>query len=304
MAGPILLIWESEFNRQHTSIQVGYVPTNSGEGIRQITLQQGDFAIGEIPLTPEQLRNSGVHLTQLPIAVVAVVPVYNVPGQRHLRFTGELLAQIYMGKIANWNDSRIAAVNQEVALPDLPIVTVQRSEGSGTRYIFGQYLSKSSREFQAWMKASEHRKWGAVVTSKSSDMAEKVALTPGAIGFVERSIAERQGIASGGLQNRAGKYVEATAASIGAACAVDEFSISDGFRESMIDAKGADSYPLISFAWAYLPASGLATARRDALEQFLGWSLTDGQVLLGSHDYYPLPVVVAKQARSALQAAW
>ena len=146
MAGPILLVWESEFNRQHTSVQVGYVPTNSGEGIRQITLQQGDFAIGEIPLTPEQVRSSGVHLTQLPIAVVAVVPVYNVPGQRHLRFTGELLAQVYMGKIANWNDRRIGAVNPEAALPDLPIVTVQRSEGSGTRYIFGQYLSASSRE--------------------------------------------------------------------------------------------------------------------------------------------------------------
>jgi len=155
LAGPIFVVWEEAFNRQHNAIQVGYVTTSSAEGIHQIAQLLGDFALGEIPLTGEQMRNPQAQLTQIPIAVVAVVPIYNVPGSGHLRFSGELLAQIYMGDVANWNDSRIAALNPGVSLPHLPILAVQRHEGSGTRYILQEFLSQSSREFRSWIEVPQ-----------------------------------------------------------------------------------------------------------------------------------------------------
>jgi phosphate transport system substrate-binding protein len=295
------VVWEEAFNRQHNAIQVGYVTTSSSEGIRQITQLLGDFAIGEIPLTGEQMKSPPAQLTQIPIAVAAVVPIYNVPGSGHLRFSGELLAEIYLGNVTNWNDRRIALLNPGVLLPSLPIVAVQRHAGSGTRYILTEFLIQSSPGFRAWVEVSPPREWGKIMASNSKDMVEKVMLTPGAIGYVERSFALRYGVPYGSVQNRAGKFVEASEASVEEACKAKQKFKSD-FQVSLINAEGENSYPLASFAWAYVPASGLAPGRRDALREFLNWSLQDGQILMVGHDYFPLPRAVADRARARVQA--
>jgi phosphate transport system substrate-binding protein len=301
IAGPIFSVWTREFNRSHNLIQVSYVPTNSGEGIRQVTLLLGDFAIGEIPLSGAQMKGAKVKLNQIPIAVLAVVPVYNLPVRGQIRFTGELLAQIYMGKIANWNDVRIAALNPSLSLPDLPIVTVQRSSGSGTRYVFTEFLARSSHEFRGWLASSPNREWGKVTAAKSKDMAQQVKSTSGAIGYVELNYAVGYALPYGSLGNRAGKFVEASPDSIGEACNAKAQTIADDFQEPMIDAEGDGSYPLISFAWAYLPVAGLDSTRKEALTKFLSWSLRDGQDLLQGHGYYPLPPAIATRAQVRLE---
>ena len=302
LAGPVFAVWQDAFNRQYSSIRVGYIPTSSGEGIRQITLLLGDFAVGEIPLSHEQLNNPTVHLTQLPIAVMGVVPIYNVPVSAQLRFTGELLAQVYMGNVANWSDSRIAILNPGVRLPNLPIVSVRRPRGSGTRYIFTQFLSQRSHEFRSWIEDPQHAARPDMTAAVSKDMVERVALTPGAIGYVERTFALHSGVAVGRIQNRSGKFVEASEASIGATCKAMEKLIPDDFVVSMFNAEGEKSYPLVGFVWVYVPVSGLAPERRDALQQFLNWSLDEGQALLAGKDYLPLSGALAKRAQAKLQS--
>lgn len=300
-AGPIFSVWTREFNLSHNSIQVSYLPTSSGEGIRQVTLLLGDFAIGEIPLSSGQMKGTKGKLNQVPIAVLAVVPVYNVPVRGRIRFTGELLAQIYMGKIVNWNDARIAALNPGLSLPDLPIVSAQRPKGSGTRYVFTEFLAQTSHEFRGWLAGSPNREWGKLTAAKGKDMAQLVKSTSGAIGYVELNFAVGYGLSYGSLENRAGKFVEASPDSISEACNAKAQTISDDFLESMINAEGDGSYPMIGFAWAYLPVAGMDSARKEALTKFLSWSLRDGQDLLQGHGYYLLPPAIATRAQARLE---
>lgn len=217
LAGPLLQIWEKEFNRQRDALQVTYVATSSAEGIRAMTQHVGDFAIGEVPLTREQMRDPDLKLAQIPVAIVAVVPIYNLPGITHLRFTGGLLAQIFMGNVSNWNDRRIAMLNPGVLLPRLRIVVVHRPEGGGTRYVWTDFLSQSSPEFRAWIEVPQNRGWGKTTAPKSRNMVQRVAATPGAIGYVERGFAIGAGLAYGSVQNLSGRFVDASKASVSAA---------------------------------------------------------------------------------------
>src|SRR5258708_5865625 len=197
LAGPVFMVWGQEFNSQQQAIRVTYVSTSSAEGIRGIAQHQGDFAIGEIPLTRAQLRDPNLTLAQIPIAVVSVVPLYNLPGKPQMRFTGELLAKIYLGDVSNWNDRRIAMLNPGIALPNLPIAVVQRPGGTGTRYIWTEFLSQSMPEFRSRTTGTRQRDWGEITASKSKDLVTRVATTLGAIGYVERSFAASSGLAYG-----------------------------------------------------------------------------------------------------------
>ena len=219
VAGPLFVAWTDEFNKKNPAIQVRYLPLSSEEGIEQIKSSSGDFAIGEIPLSQEQMHDPKAPLVQIPVLLVAVVPVYNVPGGGELRFSGKILAQIYLGAIKNWNDPAISRLNPDVTLPDLPIEVFHRDEGRGTSYIFTDFLSRKSPEFRSQVGKSASPKWPVGTTAKRSvDMVEKVKATPGAIGYVERSFAIRASVAYGSVQNSSGNFVKADPASMTAAC--------------------------------------------------------------------------------------
>jgi len=294
------MVWGQEFNSQQQAIRVTYVSTSSAEGIRGIARHEGDFAIGEIPLTREQLRDPNLKLAQIPIAVVSVVPIYNLPGKPQMRFTGELLAQIYLGDVSNWNDRRIAMLNPGIAFPNLPIVVVQRPGGTGTRYIWTEFLSQSMPEFRSRTTGTKQRNWGEITASKSKDLVAHVAATPGAIGYVERSFAASSGLAYGDVQNRSGKFVWANGTTIRAAFKAKGNPSSD-FSPPLANAEADDAYPLVSFAWVYIPASGLDTERKSALRLFLEWSLQYGQLRMNDLNYLPLPDDVANRARVKLR---
>jgi phosphate transport system substrate-binding protein len=294
---PLFNVWTESFNRQSSSIQVGYIPTSSAEGIHDLRLLRGDFASGEIRITSEAKRAS-VRLEEIPIAVVSVVPVYNVPGAAHLRFTGELMAQIYLGEIVNWHDGRIAAVNPDTSLPDLPIVLVDRPEGSGTRHIFAEFVSRYHPAFRT--KKNDRRSKSEIIGGGKA-VAEMVTATAGSIGYVDRSLAIRYSLVTGTVRNAAGKFVPADLVTIQATLDASRRAISRDLGASLIDAPGQVSYPMVGFAWVYLPVSGISDDRRHALHVFLKWCLRDGQILALSEDFVPLPPDVAFSAIEKLE---
>jgi len=303
LAGPLIMAWTNEFKKKDSHVQVRYLPLSSAEGFQQITAHSGDFAVGEIPLSREQLQNPQSPLVQIPVLLVGIVPIYNLPSKPALRFTGELLAQIYLGTVSNWSDSRIAKVNPGVALPGLAITVIHRTKGRGTSYIFTDFLSKTSLEFRTRVGRSASPNWPVgIATNRSIDAVEKVESTPGAMAYVELSFAIRSGLAYGSVQNSAGKFVKASPTTMSAAYLAMEHSSPKGRGASFTDAPGLDSYPVTGFSWFYVPASGMAPERRDALKHFLNWVLDQGQKMAPLLGYIPLPARVASKAQDNLRA--
>jgi phosphate transport system substrate-binding protein len=301
LASPLFAMWGKDFNRLHPAVQVAYVHTSSRDGIEQINLLHEDFAFGEVPLTNKHRNNTNPLLEQVPLAVVSIVPIYNLPGRDDIRFTGELLAQIYMGHISNWNDERIAKLNPGVVFPNLPITPVQRPEGTGSRYIFTNFMAKASPEFRRWVKNARHEMPGEVVAERSPRMVEKVTSTPGAIGFVEWGYVLQFRLQSARVQNSSGKFVKASIASISAASTAMQDLVFTNSPGPLLDAPGENSYALTSYAWVFLPLTGMASERTDNLYQFLYWCLGEGQGLIEGHGYNRLPKPVAIRAQAKLQ---
>ena len=295
--------WTDEFNKKNGSIQVRYLSMSTMEGIRQISEGSGDFAAGEVPLSQEQMHSGKVTLTQIPTVLVGIVPVYNLPGTPDLYFSGEVLAEIYLGKIKNWKDPRIAKLNPGANLPDLAIEVVHRTPGKGSNYIFTDFLSKASPEFHSQIGKSPSPKWPVGVdANRGEDMVEKVSTTPGAIGYVELNFARRSDIGYGSVQNSAGHFVKATPESITAACMAIEKSIPADFGVSMAEAPGKGSYPIASFTWIYVPISGAQPERSRAVKEFLAWGLGDGQTMARSMGYATLPSAVLAKAKTTLSS--
>src|SRR5437016_7577779 len=196
----------------------------------------------------DEFNKKNPAIVQIPVLLVAVVPVYNVPGGGELRFSGKILAQIYLGAIKNWNDPAISRLNPDVTLPDLPIEVFHRDEGRGTSYIFTDFLSRKSPEFRSQVGKSASPKWPVGTTAKRSvDMVDKVKATPGAIGYVERSFAIRASLAFGSVQNSSGNFVKADPASMTAACVATEGSVRQDLRISLVDARGEASYSITGY---------------------------------------------------------
>jgi len=295
--------WIEEFNKKDPGVQVQYLPLGTSQSIKQISEGSGDFGGGEVPLTSEQMHGHKVSLIQIPTVLVGIVPIYNVPGKPDLDFSGELLAQIYLGEVKNWKDPKIAKLNPDVTLPDLPIRVVHRSPGKGSNYIFTDFLSKTNAGFRGRVGKSASPKWPVgAEANRGEDMVEKVAATPGAIGYVEVNFVRSAGIGYGRVQNAAGHFVRATPASIDAACHAEEKSISDNFQVSMTNASGKESYPITSFTWIYIPVSGVPPARSHALKEFLEWCLHDGQRIAKDMGYAVLPDKVQSAARAAVKS--
>lgn len=293
--------WIDEFNRKNPNLQVRYLPLGTSESMKQVSEGSGDFGGGEVPLTREQMHRGKLTLVQIPTVLVGIVPIYNLPGSRELNFSGELLANIFLGNIKSWKDPRIVKVNPGTTLPDLPISIVHRTPGKGSNYIFSDFLSKTSPEFRSKIGKSPSPKWPlGADANRGEDMVEKVAATPGSIGYVEVDFARRSDIGYGRVQNAAGRFIKASAASIAAACAALQKSIPADFGISMAYGPGKDAYPVSSFTWLYLPVSSLPPDRSHALRLFLDWTLQDGQLMARNMGYATLAPGLVSRAQAVV----
>jgi phosphate transport system substrate-binding protein len=294
--------WTSKFNSSNDRVQVRYLPLGTSESIRQISHGVGDFGGGEILLTDEQMHGPMISLTPIPTVLVSIVPIYNLPGNHALNFSGDLLAQIYLGIVRNWNDPKIAKLNPAVELPDLPIRVVHRSQGKGSNFIFTDFLSKTSSQFRAVVGTSPSPHWPiGLEADHGEDMVERVASMRGAIGYVDVSFVRNSGLGYARVENATGRFVPPTPAAIEAACAALENSLPSDFRLDLVDAPGKDSYPLTSFTWVYVPTSKISSDREQALKLFLNWSLREGQTVAIKMGFVPLPGDIVAKALAAVE---
>jgi phosphate transport system substrate-binding protein len=299
---PIYSKWFAEYNKLHGNVQINYQSQGSGFGIQQLTQQTVFFGASDGPMSDEQLKAAPGHIMHVPTVLGAVVPVYNVPeATAPLKFTGPVLADIYLGKITKWNDAAIAKVNAGVKLPATDIVVVHRSDGSGTTYIWVDYLSKVSPEFQSKVGVKTSVNWPAGIGAKGNEgVSGQVSQTPGAIGYVELIYALQNTIKFGAVQNAAGEFVTASTDAVTKAAAGAAANMPADFRVSITNAPGAGAYPISSFTWMLLYQDAKDKAQAKIMVDFLKWALTDGQKFCAALGYAPLPASVVKQEMAAL----
>jgi phosphate transport system substrate-binding protein len=303
LAGSLYAIWTSDYGKAQAGVQVRYLPLGTSQSLKEIKEGTGDFGGGEIPLAEAQKQAGKYKLVQFPTVLVAIVPIYKLPGKPELRFSGELLAGIFSGNIKNWNDPRIAKLNPGVALPDLTINVIHLSGVKGSTYVLTDFLSRSSPDWKSKIGKNASPNWpvGDEV-NRSEGMVTKVSATSGAIGYVELTYTKRKDIGYGSVQNAAGQFVKATKSSITAACMASERAMPDDLGESLVNAPGKESYPITSFTWIYVPASGLPLIRSRALKDFWNWALVDGQAVARGLGYTELPSSIASKAREVLNS--
>lgn len=300
---PLYKKWAEEFNRHNPRVQFRYLPLGTSESIRLVSHGSGEFGAGEVQLTAKEL--SDMQLALVPTVLVAIVPIYNLPGVAgEVRFSGEALADIYMGKITKWNDPALARLNPSLNLPNAAIRVVYRPAGKGSNYIFSDYLSKVSPGFRSAIGRSPSPKWPVgVAAERSSDMADKVKSDTGSIGYVELSYANRAHIEYGAVQNAAGHFVKASRASLLAACTAMLKSIPDNFSVSLTNAPGAESYPMTSLTWLYLPAHPSSAVRAAATNEVVQWMLAGGQNSAQVEGYTELPPPLLAKVKAKVMAS-
>jgi phosphate transport system substrate-binding protein len=299
---PIYSKWFDTYRTSHPEVAINYQSIGSGGGIKQLMAQTVFFGATDGPMTDEQLKSAPAPIVHFPTVLGGVVPIYNVEGvTQPLRFTGALLADIYLGKITKWNDAAIAQVNPGVNLPAADVVVVHRSDGSGTTYIFTDFLSKVSPVFKQKVGVATSVSWPAGVGAKGNEgVSGLVKQTPGGIGYVELIYATRNNIAFGSVQNRSGAFITASLESVTAAAAGAAASMPDDFRVSITDAAGPQAYPISSFTWLLLYRTPADKVRGKVMVDFMKWALTDGQQTAPSLGYAPLPHEVAEKELKAL----
>jgi phosphate transport system substrate-binding protein len=299
---PIYSKWFSEYNTLHPDVRINYQSIGSGGGIRQLLNQTVFFGATDGPMTDEQLKSAPGPILHLPMVLGAVVPIYNVPGVgTELKFTGSVLADMYLGKLKKWNDPAIGKLNPGVTLPATDITIVHRSDGSGTTYIFVDYLSKVSAEFKTKVGVNTSVNWPVGVGGKGNEgVSGLVTQTPGSLGYVELIFASQNKISYGSVENAAGEAVKATTESVSKAAAVAAASMPADFRVSITNAEGPGVYPISSFTWllVYQQPSDKTSGR--ALVNFVRWALSDGQKYCVDLGYAPLPSSVVMREMSAL----
>ncbi len=293
---PLYSHWTEEYNKLSPKVQVRYLSTGTMKGIEDICHGVGDFAAGEVPMSNEQLNAANTHILQIPTVLVAIVPIYHVPGVKgSLRFSGSVLAEIFLGNIKTWDDPRIKEINPGQPLPHLDIAVVHRTEGKGSNYILTDFLSKTSQKWRSQIGKTPSPAWPVGTSAtRGEDMMEKVKSTPGAMGYIELGFTLIDNSVGVGLvQNANGRFISATQVSIAGAYRSVGKSIPADFRVSLTDAPGNDAYPIISFTWLYVPEKSINPERSKALTNFLEWALTTGQESAERHGYTPLPASLA-----------
>lgn len=298
---PIYSKWFDVYHTAHPNVQINYQSIGSGGGIRQLQAGTVDFGASDGPMTDEQLAQSKVKILHFPTVLGAVVPTYNISGVTgDLDFTQKALAGIYLGQITKWNDPEIAKANPGVKLPGDDIVVVHRSDGSGTSYIFTDFLSKVSPDWKTKVGTNTSVNWPVGLGGKGNEgVSGLVKQTPDSIGYIELIYAVQNNIPYGKVQNAAGKFVKADLAGVSAAAAGAAKDIPDDFRVSITNAAGATAYPISSFTWLLIPSQIPDAAKKAAVKDFLKWMLADGQNYNEGLTYAKLPKpVVAKEMKA------
>jgi phosphate transport system substrate-binding protein len=299
---PIYSKWFSEYNKLHTDVQINYQSIGSGGGIRQVLNGTVDFGASDGPMSDEQLKQAKVKILHIPTVMGAVVPAYNVPGVTgEIKFTAEALAGIFLGKVQKWNDPAIAKSNPDLKLPDQSIIVIYRADGSGTTFIFTDYLSKISKEWESAVGKGTSVKWPVGIGGKGNEgVAGQIRQTPGALGYVELIYALQNKITYGSMKNAAGNFVKASLDGVTEAAASAPSMPAD-FRVSITNAPGKNAYPISSFTWLLIPIQSKDAAKGKIINDFLNWMLTDGQKMTSQLSYAPLPASVAEKVKVAIK---
>ncbi len=300
---PIYQRWFTEYSASHAGVQINYQSVGSGAGIRQISQGIVDFGASDGPMTDQQLKDSKLKLIHIPTVLGAVVPSYNLPGvNQELHFAPDVIADIYLGKITKWNDPRLAKDNPGVKLPDHSILPVYRSDGSGTNYIFTDFLSKVSPEFKDKVGVNTSVRWPLGVGQKGNEgVAGMVRNSPYSFGYVELIYAVQNKMLYGVVRNPAGKWVKASTETVSAAAAGAAKNMPADYRVSITNAPGAESYPISSFTWLLIPVQSQDAAKGKVLHDFLEWMLDHGEAEAASMTYAPLPTPVIARVRETIK---
>jgi phosphate transport system substrate-binding protein len=285
---PIYSKWFSEYSSAHPGVEVNYQSIGSGGGITQVTKGLVDFGASDMPMTDQMLSSSPIKLIHIPTVLGAVVPIFNVPGVTDLRFSSDVLADIYLGKISNWNDPRIAKDNPDAHLPDQKIIPVHRADGSGTTFIFSDYLSKVSPEWASGPGKGTSLNWPNGVSGKGNEgVAGLVRQLPGTIGYVELIYALQNHISFGSIRNAAGNWVKGSIEGVTEAAASAKMPAD--YRVSITNAPGATAYPISSFTYLLIPAQPKDAEKEKVLKDMLSWMIKSGESEVSALSYAPLP---------------
>jgi len=301
---PLYQKWISEFSKATPSVQIDYQSIGSGGGIKQLQAQTVDFGASDAPMTEEELKASPGPVVHIPTVLGAVVITYNVPGvSSALRFSPEVLADIYLGKITKWNDARIHADNPGANLPANDISTVHRSDSSGTTFVFTDYFSKVSSEWKEKVGANKMPKWiGGIGAKGNEGVTGQVKNTPNTIGYVELAYAVQNKLPVALIKNKAGNFVEPTIDGVTAAAAGAIATTPEDLRVSITDADGATVYPISSYTYVLAYQDQKDAAKGKALVDFLWWGIHDGENFAKDLQYAPLPAEIVKRAEAKINS--
>lgn len=299
---PIYSKWFNEYHNLHSDIEINYQSIGSGGGIRQLQSGTVDFGASDMPLDDTKVKQMPMPILQLPTVLGSVVPAYNVPGiSGDLKFTPQVLAGIYLGTINNWNDKAIAAANPDVKLPDRSIVVIHRSDGSGTTFVWTDYLSKVSSDWKSRVGGNTSVSWPVGLGAKGNEgVAGMIRQMEGGIGYVELIYAMQNNIAFGSVKNASGTFIKASLESTTAAAAGAKMS-GDDFRVSITNAPGKDAYPISSFTYLLIPKQWKDSTKEKAVVDFLNWMLEHGQGMVTQLNYSPLPDAVKQKEMDAIK---
>ncbi len=304
---PLYKRWVAEYQKTQPQIAIDYQGIGSGGGVNGIINRTIDFAGSDAPMTAGEIQRAGgeENLLEIPTCAGAVVPACNLPMAGDLKFTGDLLAKIYLGKITNWSDPEIAKLNVGLTLPNLSITPVYRADGSGTNFVFSSYLAAQSEEFRESIGIGKQVQWPIGQGGKGNPgVAAAIQQIPGSIGYIEQNYADKNGLAYGSVQNRVGRFVKASRSSVEAAGA----TAADQFNGSLLavniwNQAGDDAYPISSFTYliVYRNLNNIRTRQQaQALAGFLWWATHDGQKIAAELDYAPLDSAVVRKVSQAL----
>ena len=299
---PMYSKWFSEYNKLHPDVQINYQSIGSGGGIRQVLAGTVDFGASDGPMTDEQLKEAKTKILHIPTVLGADVPAYNVPGiSGEVKFTPEALAGIFLGKIQKWNDPALTQPNPGVKFPDKSIIVVHRSDGSGTTYIFTDYLSKVSKEWEVTAGKGTSVKWPVGLGGKGNEgVAGQIRQLEGSIGYIELIYAVENKITYGSVKNAAGNFVKASLDGVTDAAASVKTMPAD-FRVSITNAPGKTAYPISSFTWLLIPVQAKDPKKGKIIADFLDWMLSDGQKMTSQLSYAPLPANVVEKVKASIK---
>ena len=299
---PIYSKWFSQYHQMHPDVEINYQSIGSGGGIAQLKAGTVDFGASDMPLNDEKVKDMPMPFLQLPTVLGSVVPAYNVPEiKEELKFTPQIIAGIYLGTITSWNDKAIAAANPGVSLPGKSIVVVHRSDGSGTTFVFTDYLSKVSPDWKSKVGSNTSVSWPVGIGGKGNEgVAGLIRQMDGGIGYVELIYALQNHITYGPVKNSSGNFVKASLESTTAAAASAKMSGMD-FRVSITNAPGKDAYPISTFTYLLIPTQWKDQTKKAAVTDFLHWMLEQGQTMTTQLDYAPLPDALKAKEMEAIK---